>query len=269
MPELPKEEFIKWKRAYLLIRDAAALDEGDKARELALTAARSLMSESGVPRLVSLARLLLPPVSARRLLCVLVPLERVASRDRITDADMGITSSDSAEMPAAPRMRAIAVADNIRSAVNTGGLFRTCEFFGFEELWLCGYTATPEFAQVSKSAMGTEKFVNWKHFDSIGTAIEQFRSMGTHIYALETARTALDASQFRYEFPCALLLGNERFGLRPDTVSECDAVVQIRSCGLKNSLNVVSAFAIAAAAMRRSSDSQHSHTSSDYTNSSI
>ena len=47
--------------------------------------------------------------------------------------------------------------------------------------------------------------------------------------------------------PCALLLGNERFGLDPDVVRMADAVLEIPSHGTKNSINVVSAFAVAAA----------------------
>ena len=45
-------------------------------------------------------------------------------------------------------------------------------------------------------------------------------------------------------------VGNERFGLDPDVVAMADEVVEIPSHGMKNSLNVVSAFAVAAAFFR-------------------
>lgn len=37
---------------------------------------------------------------------------------------------------------------------------------------------------------------------------------------------------------CALLLGNERFGIEADVLKQCDKVVSIPCWGVKNSLNV-------------------------------
>jgi len=55
---------------------------------------------------------------------------------------------------------------------------------------------------------------------------------------------------FEWPLPCALVVGNERFGLDPDVVQACDAVVRIPLAGRKNSLNVVSALAVALFAIR-------------------
>jgi tRNA G18 (ribose-2'-O)-methylase SpoU len=46
-------------------------------------------------------------------------------------------------------------------------------------------------------------------------------------------------------------VGNERFGLDPDVVRACDAAVRVPLFGRKNSLNVVSALAVALFAARR------------------
>ena len=51
---------------------------------------------------------------------------------------------------------------------------------------------------------------------------------------------------------------NERFGLDPDVVAMADEVLEIPSHGMKNSLNVVSAFAVAAAFFRTASTSRKS-----------
>ena len=47
------------------------------------------------------------------------------------------------------------------------------------------------------------------------------------------------------------MLGNERFGLDAEVISACDGVVRIPLYGCKNSLNVVTAFGIAAHEIRR------------------
>ena len=111
----------QWKTALRLLRAIAALPESDPGRDGRVGEARAFFEGSGVDRLHQLARLLEPGISPRQLLCALVPVERVAARERVADADMGIVSEDRDAAPAA-RMPLVVVADNIRSAVNTGGL---------------------------------------------------------------------------------------------------------------------------------------------------
>ena len=238
----------EWKRALRLVRELYGLAPGALGRARLLREARSALETAQSPRLRSLARLVTPEADARQLLCVLVPLERVDSRTRITDADMELTDAD---RPAAcapkSRMPMIAVADNLRSVFNVGGLFRTADFFGFEELWLCGYTATPDVApQLERAALGAVASVSWRSFDSIRDAVSELRQRGRSVYALETSRRAVPLPSAAIDFPSALLLGSERFGLDPDVVASADACIAIPASGIKNSLNVVTAFGVAA-----------------------
>jgi tRNA G18 (ribose-2'-O)-methylase SpoU len=76
------------------------------------------------------------------------------------------------------------------------------------------------------------------------------KASGVTCYALETVAHAPTVEEMQWTFPAALILGNERFGLNPEVISACDAVVRIPLFGLKNSLNVVSAFSIASYAIR-------------------
>lgn len=247
-------ESHSWKRALRLLRAIAALPEDAPARQKRITEARAFFTQSTALRLQSLARLLIPNLSDKQLLCVLVPVERVAARERITDADMNLQADDACKPVAKTRFPLIVVVDNIRSAINTGGIFRTCEFFGAEAVWLCGYTATPEHAHVARGAMGTEHSLPWRTFNNIRDAIATLRNEGRHIYALETCADASDVSRGSYTFPAAMLLGNERFGLDPEVIALADTILAIEGHGTKNSLNVVSAFAIATHAMRRRFD---------------
>ncbi len=248
MPDTP-ETTRNWKVALRLLRQIAALPEDASARIGRLNEAHDFFAGSGVERLQKLARLLVPGMTDKQLLCVLVPVERVAARERITDADMGITSHDSCAVGPAT-FPLIVVADNIRSAVNIGGLFRTVEFLGAEALWLCGYSATPEHPHVARSAMGAEKIVPWRWFENIRDALTELHQNGIHLYALETIEWAQDVTACAYKFPAALIVGNERFGLDPEIVEMVDEAVIIQARGIKNSLNVVSALAIAGHVVR-------------------
>ena len=104
---------------------------------------------------------------------------------------------------------------------------------------------------MKKTALGADETVPWEHAGDIRDVIDRLHAEGYFVYALETADGAADIATVNPSFPCAILLGNERFGLDPDVVAAADAILEIPSHGMKNSLNVVSAFAIAAAFFRR------------------
>ena len=235
----------EWREAYRLVKDAAARDGDEAARAAAFDFLRTAESK----RLLALAHLLQPGATVRSIQAALVPLERVDTRAKVTDAEMGIRTTDApGHVDKAPF---VVVADNVRSAFNMGGLFRTADFFGAERLVLCGYSPSPDNAQVRKTALGADVSTPWEHVADVRDAIDRLRAEGRRIYALETVEGATAIDRLAPVFPCALLLGNERFGLDPDVVAAADEVLVIPSHGLKNSLNVVSAFAVAAAFLRR------------------
>ncbi|MBQ4200397.1 MAG: TrmH family RNA methyltransferase [Kiritimatiellae bacterium] len=237
----------EWKEALRLVQAAFDAPGDDAARAAAFDFLRTARSK----RLIGLAHLLQPGATLRSMQAALVPLERVDKRAKVTDSEMGIRTAD-APAGRADRAAFTVVADNVRSAFNSGGIFRTADFFGADRLILCGYTPGPESAQVKKTALGADETTPWERAGDVRDAIDRLRAEGRRIYALETADGATDVSRLSPAWPCALLLGNERFGLDPDVVAMADEVVEIPSHGMKNSLNVVSAFAVAAAFFRRS-----------------
>lgn len=242
MIDLPTDQ---WREALRLVRAAVDSPADDSAR----AAAFDYLRLSGVKRLLSIAHLLQPGATSRSMQAALVPLERVDKRAKITDAEMGIRSTDSSGK--SDRAALVVVADNIRSAFNMGGVFRTADFFGVEKLVLCGYSPDPTSPQVRKTALGADESTPWERCADVRDAIDRLRADGRRIYALETADGASDIASFSPVFPCVLLLGNERFGLDPDVVASADEVLEIPSHGMKNSLNVVSAFAVAGAFFRK------------------
>ncbi|MDD5705843.1 MAG: TrmH family RNA methyltransferase [Kiritimatiellae bacterium] len=215
------------------------------ARQREILACRHwLEAQTRLPHLCKLAALLDPGMDRRRLAAVLAPVERMAARRRVTDVNI-LERDAQAAPPATSPMELTLVADSLRSAFNTGGLFRTAECFGAAALWLCGYTADPGNAHVAEAALGAEHIVPWRRFERLAAALEQLRASNVQVVALETVAGAPAIERFAWRFPCAMLLGNERFGLDPETVRAADAVVRIPVYGRKNSLNVVSAAAIA------------------------
>ncbi len=245
------EQQTQWREAHERLRAVEAAWDDAAARRAALAAARAWMGQqAALPRLAALARLLEPDLTRRQLWSALVPVEREVARLKVTDLE--ILDADLPEgAPVARPMPVTVLADSVRSAFNVGGLFRTAECFGVAEVLLCGYTPLPDQPQVARAALGAERLVPWRAAGEARAAVAGLRASGTPCLALETVAGAPDVGAFDWPFPCALVLGNERFGLDPETVAACDGAVRIPLYGRKNSLNVVTAFAVAACAVRR------------------
>jgi tRNA G18 (ribose-2'-O)-methylase SpoU len=250
----PTTETRAWQVA---LRQAQAIEEvwdDPVARQRAVLACRLWLSrQEQVPHLHKLAALLDPAMDRRALAALLAPIERAVARRRVTDVDILEADAPTADAVGNP-MPLTVVVDCLRSAFNLGGIFRTAECLGVSRLWLCGYTADPMQAQVAQAAMGTERLVAWQAWPRVGDALAALRGEGVACVALETVREAVAPDAYAWPFPCALLLGNERFGLDPETLRQADGVVRIPVHGRKNSLNVVTAFAVCGYAVRRAWD---------------
>mgnify|MGYP000871783751 CR=1 FL=1 len=221
-------------------------------RRRSLEACRAwLAARHEQPRLSALARLLTPDMTRAQFWCALVPVEREVARIRVTDIEILDRDLTPESEPAAPLMPLTVVTDSLRSAFNVGGIFRTAECFGVAEVVLCGYTPAPDRPQTARAALGAEKLVRWRDGGNVRAALAGLKANGVRCVALETVADAKPLERAEWAFPCALVLGNERFGLDADVIKLCDEVVRIPLCGRKNSLNVVSAFTIAAYTARQ------------------
>jgi tRNA G18 (ribose-2'-O)-methylase SpoU len=173
----------------------------------------------------------------------LMKLERHGQMD-LHDAQFLVSTEDTDEIKREVPYRIHLVLDNLRSSFNVGSIFRTAESLGVQTIHLCGYTATPENSKTAKSALGTDDWVEWKYWEGTFDCIEHLKNEGFSLYGLETAKEAVSLSELAPSGPCALVFGNERFGLCDTVLEQMDEVVQIELHGKKNSLNVGSCAAI-------------------------
>ena len=133
----------------------------------------------------------------------------------------------------------ILVLDRLRSAYNTGNIFRIAEGIGAEEIITCGYTPTPPHPKLQKTAMGTDTMVSCRHFDTSLEAVQQLRRENcAQILAVESLSDSTFAWDFNYRRPLALVFGNEALGIAEETIKACDAVISLPMFGRKSSINV-------------------------------
>ncbi len=137
------------------------------------------------------------------------------------------------------------IAHNIRSRENVGALFRTCDSLGVGKLWLTGYTPVPPDSKISKVALGAEASVPWEQRVRVEEALDELKAEGVRVYALELAEGAVELSSFQPPERMAFLLGTETTGIPPSLIERCDGSVMIKQRGMKESLNVTIAAAVA------------------------
>ena len=134
----------------------------------------------------------------------------------------------------------VVVLDNVRSGYNVGSIFRTCDAFGVDGLYLCGITPHPPNREVLKTALGSSDSVEWKYFQETKTAFEELKKSGFDIVLAEhtTESISLELLQPSGEKKYALVFGNEVDGIGGELLSLADLAVEIPQFGTKHSLNV-------------------------------
>lgn len=138
--------------------------------------------------------------------------------------------------------------DNIRSAWNVGSIFRSADGFGFDHIYLCGITPTPEQSAVQKTSLGAEETVAWSYHKNAVELVEKLKVEGWKVFALEEDERAQPLSQTTEE-NSVLILGSEVTGVDPDLLGLCDKIFFIPMRGNKRSFNVAIAFSLAAYAL--------------------
>ena len=145
-----------------------------------------------------------------------------------------------------------ALLDNIRSVYNVGSILRTADGAGVGHLHCCGITPSPDHPKIAKTALGAEKSVGWmKSGNGLETAVS-LKQRGYQLLALECTpdATLLPDMKLDNNQPVVLVVGNEVAGVDPGILEICDKTIMLPMQGVKNSLNVASAFAVAAYALR-------------------
>ncbi|KPK86988.1 hypothetical protein AMJ80_12795 [bacterium SM23_31] len=143
-----------------------------------------------------------------------------------------------------PRMPIYVILENIRSLFNVGSIFRTADGLRAARIILTGYTGRPPRKEIDKASLGAVEAVPWTSYDDTKNAVLELRNKGIYIIALEQTEDSVDFQKYRYRFPAAVILGNEYDGIKQDTLELCDACVTIPMLGIKQSLNVGTAFGI-------------------------
>ena len=133
----------------------------------------------------------------------------------------------------------IVILDDVRSMHNVGSVFRTCDAFAVEAIYLCGYTPAPPHRDIHKTALGATETVTWKNFTTTMEAVEDARNEGYRILAVEQAHESILLHDLNWKNEkIALVFGNEVAGVNEEVMHAADGCVEIPQWGSKHSLNI-------------------------------
>jgi len=164
--------------------------------------------------------------------------ERYFNMRKLKNSELNRLSVE--DFKAAEKTPIIVVLDNVRSLNNIGSVFRTCDAFLIQKIYLCGITATPPHKDIHKTALGSTEAVDWEYVANIMDLIQRLKSENIKVVSIEQAENATMLNDFIPEpqTTYALVFGNEVKGVSQKVVSTSDMVLEIPQFGTKHSLNI-------------------------------
>ena len=140
----------------------------------------------------------------------------------------------------AEKLPLIVVLDDVRSMYNIGSVFRTCDAFRVEAVYLCGICQTPPSTEIHKTALGAEESVSWRYFNTALEAVDELKITGYTVLSVEQVEhsTKLQTFEPQRALKYAVVLGNEVKGVHQEIVDASDGCLEIPQLGTKHSMNV-------------------------------
>ena len=156
------------------------------------------------------------------------------------------------EFREAEKLPLIVVLDDVRSMYNIGSVFRTCDAFRVEAIYLCGITACPPHQEIHKTALGAEDSVRWRYFETAEQAVKQLHQDGYFVWSVEQCEGSTKLQDLNsHENPSlreghrvglkarvGIIFGNEVKGVHQEVIDMSDGCLEIPQFGTKHSMNV-------------------------------
>ena len=143
------------------------------------------------------------------------------------------------------------ILDSVQTPYNVGSIVRTAAALGVDHLHLVGATESPDHTKANKTAMGTQRYLEWTTYDSSPAAIAATRARGLTVIGVELADGSEPVFDLDLARDVALVVGHEDRGLSKELLADCDLFGYIPQTGKVGSLNVAVACSIAVYEARR------------------
>lgn len=143
------------------------------------------------------------------------------------------------------------VLDDVAQPYNVGAILRSAAAYGVERLWLTSGTAPLGSPGARKTALGSDRYLQWDHVPDGAVAVTAARDQGFSVVGLELVTGGTPLFDLDLARSVCLVIGHEDRGLARATLAACDALAYLPLVGRVGSLNVAQATAIALYEVRR------------------
>lgn len=146
------------------------------------------------------------------------------------------------------------VLDNIRSALNVGAIFRTCDAAGVEKLYLGGIPPYPPHNRIPKTALGAIDTVDWEYKKDTLKLCHKLKAsslltaQSPKLISVEQTSKSITYTDYKFtpKEKYILVFGNEISGVGEEILKISDAHIEIPMFGEKESLNVATSVGVVA-----------------------
>lgn len=133
------------------------------------------------------------------------------------------------------------ILDNVLDTYNIGSIFRLADAVAAKKVFLCGETLTPPNPRIKKASINTWQWVDWEYAETAVTAINKLRTHNPKLITIcvEQDKRSVKYTDMKVEFPLAVVVGNETYGVSREVLDMADQIVEIPMWGVNKSLNVM------------------------------
>ena len=160
---------------------------------------------------------------------------------RLNAKELRTTAVDSEVVKSMKKNPVTIILDNVLDTYNVGSIFRLADAVAAEKVILCGATLTPPNSRIKKASINTWQWVDWQYATTAKDAVEKCKMSNDkcQIIAVEQDARSKPFYQVHYEFPLAIVVGNETTGISKEVLDAADLIVELPMWGVNKSLNVM------------------------------
>ena len=160
---------------------------------------------------------------------------------RLNAKELRTTTPDPERAKSIKKNPIFIILDNVLDTYNVGSIFRLADAVAAEKVYLCGETLTPPNSRIKKASINTWQWVNWQWLQTPMDAIAKLKDQNPNvkIIAVEQDPGSKPFYEVRYEFPLAIVVGNETTGVSKEVLDMADSIVELPMWGINKSLNVM------------------------------
>lgn len=142
------------------------------------------------------------------------------------------------------------IAANLEKPENIGSLLRVADAAGCAGVILAQDRRLRHRERIFGAAVETQNHVRWR-VSLVDEVVAGAAAIAPSLIAIELTTTSRNVFEVALPRECAFVIGNERYGIPDPVLKACDFAVHIPMFGVKGSMNVTHALAIALWEWRR------------------